>query len=383
MAERILLVNRFFGGAQTPTGRMLQDVAHALVEAGHHVEVLTSKAAYAGVDDGMDDVAVVRVRTVWTPTRGQLGSWIVFLVQAVLRMPFLKWDRCVLLTDPPMLLAAALAMRKRNRRLYWWTMDLYPEALVAHGMVKPNGFAHRLLVRVNDSALRKVDGVVTLGACQTERLQAYASWPEDAAENYVEVSPWDYRPLPRVARADNAFLNAMGWQNRLVALYAGNIGAAHCFEEILAAARLHASDPLSRWVFAFVVRGPRRDALEEAAADLPNVVVLDYLPPEQSADLLWSADVHIITMRTGWEGIVVPSKLYGVLMTDAPVLFIGPLTADTALEITRLGRGEVLPVEASAVEVSEALERLCDRPPMLASHANRNAPETIAAFVTA
>ncbi|NNF56733.1 MAG: hypothetical protein HKN04_00690 [Rhodothermaceae bacterium] len=380
MAERILLVNRFFGGAQTPTGRMLEDVARRLVEAGHHVEVLTSAAAYAGAD-GAAEVPVARVRTVWTPKQGRLGPWVAFLMQAALRIPFLPWDRCVLLTDPPMLLTAALGMRKRNRRLYWWTMDLYPEALASHGMLKEDGLAYRMLARLNTAALRRLDGVVTLGACQTERLDAYPTW--SAVEAHVEVPPWDYRPLLRVERSANRLLNAQGWQDRRVVLYAGNIGEAHSFEEALGAARLLAADPASRWMFAFVVRGAQRDALEAAAADLPNVVVLDYLPPEQTADLLWSADVHLITMRPGWEGIVVPSKLYGVLMTDAPVLFIGPPEADTAREIRRLGRGTVLPADAPAEDVREAIEWLGATEASSGQRPDRTAPETIAAFVTA
>ncbi len=36
-------------------------------------------------------------------------------------------------------------------------------------------------------------------------------------------------------------------------------------------------------------------------------------------------------MADGWEGIIVPSKLHGVLRTDAPVLFIGLWESDTAI----------------------------------------------------
>ena len=36
---RILLVNRFFGGKQVPTGRMAEDVAEELIRLGHSVTV--------------------------------------------------------------------------------------------------------------------------------------------------------------------------------------------------------------------------------------------------------------------------------------------------------------------------------------------------------
>jgi len=49
-------------------------------------------------------------------------------------------------------------------------------------------------------------------------------------------------------------------------------------------------------------------------------------------------------MKPGWEGVIVPSKLYGILKTEAPVLFVGPEDADTSQEIRRLRRGKVLPI---------------------------------------
>ena len=47
---KILIVNRFFGGAQIPTGRMAEDVAHVLVEAGHEVTALASTGTYSGAE---------------------------------------------------------------------------------------------------------------------------------------------------------------------------------------------------------------------------------------------------------------------------------------------------------------------------------------------
>ncbi len=362
---------------------MLLDVAVALNDEGHDVEVLTSSAAYTGNDESKVQKSVGNVRTVWTPANGRLLSWVVFLIQAAVRLPFMKWDRCILLTDPPMLLAALLCLRKRERRVFWWTMDLYPEALAAHGMLEEGGLAYRTLARLNTAALRKVDGVITLGACQTRRLKSYTTWPDRGTGAVTEIPPWDYRPLPRVERSSNQVLADHGWEDYRVALYAGNMGEAHSFEELLAAARLLAADPASRWMFAFVVRGAGREALEDASRDLPNVAVLDYLPPDQTADLLWSADLHLITMRPGWEGIVVPSKLYGVLTTDAPVLFIGPVEADTALEIKRYNRGEVLPPGSDASVVRTTMDDLVSHAKTSFERPERDAPQTIVDFVMA
>ena len=63
-------------------------------------------------------------------------------------------------------------------------------------------------------------------------------------------------------------------------------------------------------------------------------------------------------MSAGWEGVVVPSKLYGCVRTGRPVLFLGPEQSDTAREIRKNGWGEVLPADAGGESVAQAIVRL-------------------------
>ena len=385
---RILLVNRFFDDSQTPTGRMLRDLAGELVAQGHEVQVLASSGSYAASrgarPSGRSTPTHPRLRviSVPTPARGRIGPWIAFLAQVALRVPAMRWDRIVLLTDPPMLGVVALVTARPRHGVFLWTMDLYPEALAAHGMLPPKHACFGLLQKLNDAVLRRADGVITLGSAQTTRLRRYPGWMHRSGARHLEVPPWDDRRIPYVAPEANRFVAEQGIADRKIVLYAGNLGEAHGFEEIVAAAALLATQPDSRWLFVFVVRGARRRALEQAARCCPNVLVLDYVAPALTPDLLWSAHVHLITMRRGWEGIVVPSKLYGVLMTDAPVLFVGPPDADTAREIERYDRGISVPPGASAECIAEALAQL-DGMRKRARRPEHDGPRRIADFVGA
>lgn len=356
---RVLVVNRFFGGDQVPTGRMLWDVALQLAAGGHQVTALVSPDAYAN-ERGVDDLpAGVRVRRLWGCRRcGRTLAWGLYWLQSLVLVPLLRWERCVLLTDPPFLLAMAPLARwlGRGRRLYWWTMDLYPEALVADGMVRPDGWADALLRGVNGVGMRRLEGVVALGDAQVARLQTYAAWAS-LQRRVLVVPPWDDRPLLRDDARVQALRARFGWGERQVLLYAGNLGRGHGYEDLLAAAQASAAEGADR-VFAFFCRGARREALAQASAGLPNVMVHDYVAPSDTAALLHAADVHLITMADGWDGVVVPSKLYGVLQTRAPVLFIGPPEADTAREIRRLGVGACLANGCGGEAVLAALEQL-------------------------
>jgi hypothetical protein len=365
---------------------MLRDLTDALLSGGHEVVVLTARSSYVATAEKETAGRGAEVR--YLPTLGEkyrVVSWAIFLAQAWLRAPFMRWDRCIVLTDPPFLAALSILMRPlggRYEQLYWWTMDLYPEILASSGRLKESGLPHRLLRRVNNQIIRRMGGFVLLGDCQRERMQTYPSWRD---RDYVIVPPWDLRSISRVARGENRFLDRFGLQGKKVALYAGNLGEGHTFAPLLRAAEALRAGGRDDWAIVFVIRGSKKLSLADAAEGLPSILITDYQPVDWTSDLLWSAHVHLITISTESKGLVVPSKLYGVLQTEAPVLFIGPDDADTAREVRRYHAGESLEEDCGGALVVAALDRLHERcvdgdpdrrPPDLTG------PEQIAAFVT-
>jgi hypothetical protein len=358
---KFLLVNRHFGDQQVPTARMLADVAAELRAEDHTVVVLTSQSSYAKKTAESITARDTQIRFLYTPGEThRLLSWIAFWTQALVVVPWMRWDRVLLLTDPPFLVVISRIMNVwpfRRRGVYWWTMDLYPEALVAQGMIRSGGLADRLLRWLVDLSISTLAGVISLGEEQTRRLRSHPRWKEEADFCLVQP-PWDSRPLAFVERHDNRFLLEHGLEDKKLALYAGNLGMAHSYVEILDVARMLALEGDREWTFVFVVRGSQRDQLEADAANIPNVTILDYQREDMTADLMWAADVHLITMKPGWEGVVVPSKLYGVMKTAAPVLYIGPSQSDTARTIVSLGGGSVAPNGVSSRTLAATLRNL-------------------------
>jgi hypothetical protein len=297
----------------------------------------------------------------------------------------MRWDRCVLLTDPPFLAALSILLRPFPRRLsnmFWWTMDLYPEILISSGRLRESSRLHAFLRRLNGEIIRRMGGCILLGECQLQRMRKYATWQNT---DFIIIPPWDRRPIAKVERPNNRFLKKYGLKGKKVALYAGNLGEGHTFVPIVNAARELVKSQRGDWAIVFVIRGPKKRHLLKAAKGLSPVLILDYQPLDWTSDLLWSAHVHLITMNGPLQGLVVPSKLYGVLQTEAPVLFIGPRDADTAQEIQRYHAGETIGETCTGDEVVAALDRLYAV--SIAGNAARIAPdntgpERIAEFVT-
>jgi hypothetical protein len=267
-------------------------------------------------------------------------------------------------------------------------MDLYPEALAASGRITKSNPLYRWYFNKRQNALAACDLLLFLG--ETQKALVGAGRTQHTANGIQQtriavVPPWDDRGNIALATEESL---------RNLALYAGNLGEAHCFEEILAAAPYLPED----WTIRFAARGAKFAALKEKAGQsghgltrintdsfsagdtggkslLPQksedlklktagavVHVSGYASEEETPELLASARVHLITMSPGWEGIVVPSKLYGCIRTGRPVLFIGPENADTAREIRANDWGRVLPPGASGKEVASAILELAARP---------------------
>lgn len=380
-----VLVNRYFGGGSVPTGRMLLDVSLQLRREGHSVTVIASTSRYVKLGDPpQKNTDQIDIRWLTEIGHGRLIGWMSFWFRVVFILSATSWDRCVLLTDPPFLPFAARLARiftGRHRRYYWWTMDLYPEALVAAGMISESSPLWIGLRWLNELGLGAMDGVVALGQRQRQRLQAYRGWNASAGF-CVLIPPWDNRPIQRISPEENVLVSQLGLQGRKIALYSGNLGEGHLFQEFADAARWFHQCRRDDWVFAFVIRGAKRTELEFMTKDLPNIRVFDYLPENMSANLLWAATVHLISMKTGWEGVIVPSKLYGALQTAAPVLFVGPEDSDTATEILRLNRGVTLAPNTQGDMVARVLEELAQPSWRQEPFFDEDGPRKVVEFIT-
>jgi colanic acid biosynthesis glycosyl transferase WcaI len=130
----------------------------------------------------------------------------------------------------------------------------------------------------------------------------------------------------------NPFRAEHGLDDRFVVMYSGNMGLAHTLTPILEAATALRQNP--HVCFVFIGDGARRAELEAgvAARQLASVRFLPYQPRERLAESLSAADVHLISMQPEATGLLMPSKLYGILASGSAVIAI----ADPQSELAEL-----------------------------------------------
>lgn len=329
---KILIVNQFFWPDVAATGQFVTDLTRRL-GCEHEVTVICSGGAYSSIDS-MDEAPPVNIIRVPGPRyrRGALGrlfSYATFFLGALwheCRVP--RQDVVVTMTTPPLLAIGGWIVKQfRGSRHYIWEMDMFPDAFVALGALRERALLTRVFAWIEDGCRRQSDGIIALGPCMRRRLVARGIPKRlvHVAENWADGRSISARPL-----RDSGPINV---------LYSGNFGLSHDLDTIVEVIRHFRDD--SRFVFTFSGGGVKRDELERICSSegIQNCRFVPYVSRDAMDNLLADADIGLVTERPAHIGIVVPSKVYGLLAAGRPVLFIGPRRSTADLLIRRFRCG--------------------------------------------
>jgi colanic acid biosynthesis glycosyl transferase WcaI len=350
------------------SARHLSQFCRDLHERGWQVEALPSNRGCR--DESVryplrEDWHGVEIRRIWRPRFRQasnLGRMLnaAWMIGAWSRLGFrgaeTRPDVVVIGTDPVFSVVVALVVRllRPRIRLAHWAFDLHPECSIAEGKIAETGWLARAVRAVLRRAYRSCDLIADLGCCMRNRLAVHGH-----ASRKITLVPWALAEPSEAERLDETVRRELFGDVRLGLLYSGNFGRAHTCAEILELARRVRGDGIG---FCFGVRGNCSEEIRKAVRpDDTNVSFAGFAPECQLAKRLGAADIHLVSLRSEWSGLVVPSKFFGALAAGRPVLFAGPNDASIARWIEEHGVGWVL--DAGSMEhVATQLRELAAAP---------------------
>ncbi|MDP8986454.1 MAG: glycosyltransferase family 4 protein [Pseudomonadota bacterium] len=373
-APRIIFVNRYYDPDQSATSQMLTDLARGLAARGFDVHVVCSRQLYD--DPGADLPAAellrgVRVHRVTTTrfgrTRlpGRALDYASFYVNCALMLLKLvrRGDVLVAKTDPPLLSIVAAAIAKTKRAaLINWLQDVFPEVASKLGANPLPAWLDRAVRGMRDASLRAAAMNVSIGG----RMRAYLAGRGIPESQLCVIENWAdgdaIQPKPAAMSALRARLNLL---DRFVVCYSGNLGRAHEFATFLGAAEALKEDP--NFIFLVIGGGAKMESLERAVAAraLDNFRFLPYQPRDALADSLAAADVHLVSLLPGLEGLIVPSKLFGILAAGRASIFIGASDGEVGQVIERASCGRQVKVGDSPALVDTLRSLQADRAVLL------------------
>ncbi len=370
--RRILFIEQFYypdgwGGAELPL-----DLTLHLARLGFEVEVICGTDQYAPVEGEpppspeLQGIRICRIPALLNGDiyRAKLLRQLWFYL-ALLPLLFLRRapQLYVAQTNPPLALTlVAAAARWRRKPMMIIAMDIYPEVLVAHGALREQSLMGVLMARIFRWAYRSAARVIALGPVMSERLASKGVDPAKIAE----IPNWATGNVASPSSA-NALREELDLEDAFVVLYSGNLGLAHEFDTLLAGVeRAHRSMPSLRLVF--IGRGSRLAEVTRRVRELgmePMVRFRDLLCSSRFPESFALAQLAVVTLQPGFEGLVVPSKLQGCWARGVPVLYIGP-RSDIDLFVQR-SRGGVSLRSGDIEGVAKVIVELAADPGLLAS----------------
>jgi colanic acid biosynthesis glycosyl transferase WcaI len=331
--RRLIFINRFFAPDHSATSQILSDLAFDLAGGGREVRLVTSRQIYDDPKAALPEreiingVDVHRVASTGFGRAALIGRAIDYVsfyrsVRRCLNDLVRPGDIVIAKTDPPLMSVVARPVARRNgARLVNWLQDIYPETAVELGVPFMRGPVAASLAALRNVTLREAAATVVVGDLMARKVEALGA----PAERIHVIPNWcNDEDIRLVANADNPLRQEWNLAEKFVLGYSGNLGRAHDFETVLGAAERLRDEP--RVAFLMIGGGKRFAELSAAVRTRGLAGAFRFLPYQARTLLSYSlgaADVHWVSLDPRLEGLIVPSKFYGIAAAGKPIIVIG------------------------------------------------------------
>jgi putative colanic acid biosynthesis glycosyltransferase WcaI len=363
-----LVLNEYYPPDTSATAKNAVLVVEALAKK-HQVTVLAGRPSYDPTErhppyllrrEVAGNVTIERVGSTAFPRfrmPGRVSNYLSYLALAVPRALSIRSDVVVAMTDPPFAgLAGALISHLTGRPFVYNLRDMYPDMALGGDIVRASR-GTQIWESLHRRALRHATKVIVLGEDMRERILSKGVHPEritivrDAVDLPDSLASIDH---PVVREIRGAF--------RFVLVHAGNLGFYGAWQTLINAARLLERDGVG---LVFIGEGAMKDAVQASARGCNNIRFLPFRPAAEVPCVMAAGDLHVVTVKRGLEGVVVPSKVYNILAAARPLLAVATDKTEVARFAERDGCGIAADPD-SPEAVASAVRGVLENPERLA-----------------
>jgi len=367
--KEYILVTEYFHPDTASTGQLMTDLAVGLQKRGLDMTVLTGQPNYhSGENKKQPRVSShkgVNVKRIRAPQVRQssipkrLLNWGVFTVWMFFAMLLSQPEKereVVFVSNPPMLpVAMWLVCRIRGWDYTYIVYDLYPDQPVELNYIAEGSVPHRIWDLLNRRAFLAAKHVVALGPVMKDRISRNAGPKFDDSKVKIIHNWEDEEFIQPMDKEENWFSQEHGLVDQFTVLYSGNIGDFHDLETLVEAAAEFEDNDVR---FLIIGEGDNKSNIVSLAEQLglrgDTVTFLPYQPWDDLPYSLTSADVSVVTVKEGFEGVCVSSKLYTAMAAGEPVLTIAQPDDDESRIVDQFDAG----IHVSQGDVSGIVEAI-------------------------
>jgi glycosyltransferase involved in cell wall biosynthesis len=341
------MISEFFYPAQSATAHYMTGIAKGLAEK-YDVKVIcttnTRDDKYLS-SNSINNINIIR-KSVPLMDNSNIFIRIFTAIYASIKIIFTAYknidsDTIVLaVTNPPLIPNLITIIAKlKHAKIVVRVDDVYPEALVASGLIKANSFLRPVLKFFFRGLFKFADRIVVLGrdmeqvicddsTIDNERVRVIPNWG-DVSTVYPEP------------KASNHLLISLGLEKEFVVLVAGTIGRVQGIDTIVKAAVMLKKSKIK---FLIVGSGAKESWVKDVikSEKLDNLILVGPKPKNEQNIFLNACDVSLLSLKDNMYGIGVPSRFYNYLAAGKPVIGAVHPQSEVAIEIKDRNLGWVV-----------------------------------------
>lgn len=326
MDKKVLIITRYFVPHKVVDSDSVYQMVVKLKQLNPdlQINVVTTNSTYKSeiLDDKYDkdilkDITVHKIKPVQTKSKSSVRIFLANLFEGYRLVKEAKRTgikNIISLTNPPLIAMWCLLLLKK-RNFFYWSFDLYPDALKAENILSGKGFLYRILHWL--TYLNTPYALIALGDCQYHYLcKKFKSniykiilpcgVHNDTNENHSAIPEW--------AKTEDIIIG-----------YIGNIGRAHSLpflKNIISEVKNRKNIRLVLSVYGYYSE-QILEHIQKINSD--RVILVDFIEKKH----LGLIDINLVSLKHSWTNISVPSKAVSAVCSGSSLWFCGADNSDT------------------------------------------------------
>ncbi len=334
---KIWIITQLFYPEQTSTAYTMTRIAETLCDK-NNVNVICSSSNYQSsnlrTNKSLNNkINIVRI---YTPAFNKnniflrILSFGYFSISVLFKilLKIKNGDTIILVTNPPTILVVTAIIKKiKNFKLVVILHDIFPENAAISGIINKKSIIYKLSLKAMNFGYSKGDKLI---ACGSDMAQHFINKGIDSSK--ISVIPnWadeDLFETNFIVNRNEYF--GLDLENKIVIEFAGNVGRVQGLERFL---KIFKSTTNQKLILVIIGDGAIKKNLQDYVTkyNISNVFFTSSKPREEQKYFLNSCDIGLVTLTEGMTGLGVPSKIYNLMASSKPILYIG----DTNSEISK------------------------------------------------
>jgi len=319
---RLLIITQFFPPDYAATGQLIYELSQQLSNQDVAVSVFTGQPGYAYEQKQAPTVEIDRLVRIQRARfkqfyskriRSKTLNGIIFTLRSAwyLLRNARRYDAVILTTAPPFLSIIGYIANWISQLDYICLVyDLYPDVVVELGVISAQNPIAKLWHKLNSAIWHRSAEIVVLSETMKQRIAVqHPAIADKISVIHNWADPAWIKPIPK---AENWFAQQHNMSDKFTVLYSGNLGHCHDLDTILDAAKLLRQEAVQ---FVFIGAGAKYQHCRQTVAEfeLNNCLFLPYQDRANLPYSLTACDLALVTIAPGLEGVVAPSKVYGIM----------------------------------------------------------------------